>query len=103
MAAATLLVCSLVDTQTAPELVTIAGTVSGPCSMLDERPTPRVSDVDGSALAGSPWISTSLGSGPCTADFVVTDVPERNTYRVTVGTASREVGRNVVGAVALTT
>lgn len=95
------LVWALVDTQTETPTVTIAGSVSGTCLNSDRPPTPQVSDVDGHALAGSPWISTSRGAGECTADFHILYVPAREFYKVTIGGASRVVDRSSAGSVFL--
>lgn len=100
-AAAVTLVWAVVDTQTDPATVTVMGEVSGSCTMLDAQPTPHVSDVDGTALSGSPWISTSRGSGVCTAAFTVMSVPERDQYKISVGPASAVVGRASIGSVSL--
>lgn len=99
--AAVMLGWAVVDTQTDPVMVTVMGEVSAPCSVLNLRPTPRVSDVDGAALTGSPWISTSTGSGECTAAFTVMSVPEREQYRITIGPASAVVDRASIGSVSL--
>lgn len=80
-----------------------AGHVRASCELLMTRPTPIVSDVDGTPLPGDPYISAPLGTGLCTSIFTVEGLPVRDAYLVRVGPMSTPgpVSRSVIGNVEL--
>lgn len=87
------LALTTVNALSRPQETGVEGTVRTACAVLADRPVPTVSTVDGEPLDGTPWLSESVGSGPCTAAFGVTHVPIRDQFRVSVAGLSTVVGK----------
>lgn len=84
-----------------PATVTASGRVWASCAALAQS-TPAVSGEDGSALGGSPTMSTTAtADGGCLGRFEVSGLPVRDRYVASFGSVSRSVPRGALSLIEL--